>query len=104
MNDQTDTSRALTRKELGINGSLQHGALARQQREVPRRIPHPVQIDQVLVPPVLTERDGIGKPVILAHPIAPSRVLGTSDGLGESGVDDVCVELADGDFGLDEMV
>jgi hypothetical protein len=98
------TSTALTGKELGINRSLHHRALARQQRKVPRRIPHPVQIDQILVPPVLTQGHGVGEPMVLAHTIASTGVLGTSDGLGESGIDNVGVELTDGHFGFDEMV
>jgi hypothetical protein len=42
--------------------------------------------------------------MVLAHTIASTGVLGTSDGLGESGIDDVGVELTDGHFGFDEMV
>lgn len=42
--------------------------------------------------------------MVLPHTIASTGVLGTSDGLGESGIDDVGVELTDGHFGFDEMV
>lgn len=100
----TGGSLGLTRKELGIHRGLHHGALTRQQRKVTSRISHPVQIDQILVSPVLSERNGIGESVVFTHPIATPRVLRASDGLGERGVRDVGVELTDGYFGFDKVV
>lgn len=95
---------ALTREEFRVDRSLHDGTLTRQQRKQSRRISHSIQIDQVLVSPILTERNGIREPMLLAHAVAPAGVLCAADGLGEGDVHDVRVEIAEGNRSFDPVV
>jgi hypothetical protein len=94
----------LTRDEFSIDGSLHNGTLTREKREQSRGITHSIQIDQVLVSPILSEGNSIGKPMILSHAIASARVLSASDGFCERYVHDIGVQVTNWDRSFDPMI
>lgn len=68
------------------------------------RVTHTVDIDQILVSPVLTKRDSIGKSVVLSHTVTSSGVLGTTDCLCERHIHHIFVQLPDRHLSRDEVV
>lgn len=94
----------LTRKELRVDSRLHDSTLTSQEREQSRRVTHTVQIDQILVSPVLAQRDGVGKSMILSHTVTSTGVLGASDSLGERDVHDVGVQVAQRNGSFDPVV
>lgn len=68
------------------------------------RVTHTVDIDQILVSPVLAKRDSICKSVILPHTVTSSGILGTTDCPGERHIHHILVQLADRHLSRDEMV
>jgi hypothetical protein len=68
------------------------------------RVAHTVDINQVLVPPILSQRDSICESVLFSHPITSTRVLGTSDRFGERDIHDIVIQLADWYRGRDKVV
>lgn len=78
--------------------------LVTYQREQSRRITHSIDVDQVLVPPILAEGNRIRKPMVSAHPVASPRVLRATDRFGECYIHYIRVELANGDRSRDEVI
>jgi hypothetical protein len=74
------------------------------QGEETGRITHTIDIDQVLMPPVLTKWNCIGESMFLSHTITSSWVLSTSDGLREGDIHDIFIQLSHRDSGGDKVV
>jgi hypothetical protein len=89
------------REKLAVDGRLEDGALALEEREQPGRVAHAVNVDQVLVPPGLAERDRVGEPMVLAHAVAAAGVLRAADRLGKGDVHHVVVERVHWQLSLD---
>jgi hypothetical protein len=107
------------RTELGVDSRLEYGRLRFElyhqnhpaaklhdtyQGKETGRVTHTVDINQVLVSPILTEWDCIGESVLFSHTITSSWVLGTSDCLGKSDIHNIFIELSNGNRGRDEVI
>lgn len=87
-------------KELGVDGGFDDGAVGLEERKKTSRVAHAVEVDEVLVTPVLAKRDSVCKAHVLLHAVAPARILRAAHGLGEAGIDEVRVQLLHANFDL----
>jgi hypothetical protein len=87
-----------------ISTSLLLDCIDTYQGKETGRVTHTVDINQVLVSPIFTKRDGVGESVLFSHTITSSWVLGTPDCFCESDIHDIFIELSDGDRGGNEVV
>lgn len=74
------------------------------QSEETGRISHTIDVDQILVTPVLAERNSVSESMVLSHTVTTSRVLCAANGLGECDVHHVLVQRRDWHVGCDKVV
>jgi hypothetical protein len=69
------------------------GAVRLQESEEPPRVTHPVQIDEKLVSPVITEEYTLVKPMVGDVPFVPSGIIVKVNRFDEGDVHDIVVEV-----------
>lgn len=78
-------------EELSVHSRLDHYTLRSQEGHGTSRISHSIKVNEILVLPMFGQWYGLGKAIVLHHPLAASGKLVAPNRLGESGVHEVVI-------------
>lgn len=86
-------------EKLLVHSALDHSTLAHQESEKTGAVTHAIEVDQILVLPMLSEWHSISEAMVPPHAVASAWVLSASNRLCKSRIHDLRVQFGDGNFG-----